>query len=234
MEDMKDERIQRVRLFIGECISLAFKSLPPLFSTWLLLIRDMTLGVQNSLQIRSRELPREFWPLLRARRNQRRALRRKAKRKQKALEAGSHESTFDNAASSTVEPIDPVLLEAAIAAQLESRRILNEAFESGMRIVVDCSFSTASGDREIRSLVRQLQYCLAANRRAPRPAQLVYCGFSGAVQEFGESRMGANGWKAHLHEAPVHEVIPKDAKVVVMSPDAEEVLDTVDPDTVGF
>ena len=174
-----------------------------------------------------------YWRL---QRNRRRSLRTRTRLKERRTAEASAAAT-----QHTSQELETQTEAKRAAGRLQADKI-NAAFENGMRIVIDCSFATAphttptglllpSSDKEIRSLARQLAYCVAANRRAVKPGMLIFAGFSGALKEFAQVRMGGAGWKAHMHVENSLKVIPPGSKVVVMSPDADEALTSVDPGT---
>ena len=173
--------------------------------------------------MRKRDLPPDFWALWRIERNRRRSTRNRVRRRERTAETEGILTEEQKAAK----------LEAAREAGRVQQRRLAEGFAHGIRIIVDCSFASTAGssDREVRSLARQLQFCIAANRKAPKAGSLVFAGFAGALREFACGRMNAANWQAQMKEESAADLILPDTKVVVMSPDAEEPLTTVDVDT---
>lgn len=123
--------------------------------------------------------------------------------------------------------------EAAKAAAAAQRAAVAEAMASGLRIAIDCSLSAGASEREVRSLCKQLQECAAANKRARRPVSLQFAGFAGAVRSFAVEGMHADRWPAAAgHEAALADLFQAQ-DLVVLSPDAEEVLEQLEADKVS-
>ncbi|KAJ9516697.1 hypothetical protein QJQ45_015147, partial [Haematococcus lacustris] len=74
----------------------------------------------------------------------------------------------------------------------------------------------------VRSLMKQAEYAVVANKNAEQPLPLALTGFSGQVVEVGKV-MGAPGWPVLRHECPVAQAFPG-KQLVIMSPDAEAAL----------
>mmetsp|Transcript_48463 Transcript_48463/g.155015 ORF Transcript_48463/g.155015 Transcript_48463/m.155015 type:complete len:169 (+) Transcript_48463:458-964(+) len=119
-----------------------------------------------------------------------------------------------------------------VEAHLIQQARVEEATRTGLKIAIECgAFQGAMSDKEKRSLSKQLSYCKSTNGKSPRPAALHFTGYSGFVKEFTDG-MGAAGWSTvGKHEGHVDEAFPKE-DVVLMSPDAEEVLWELDPSRV--
>lgn len=203
--------------------------------TVLQLVEMMENADEKMKRIRKRELPPEFWALRRSRRNKRRSKRQAARKKETRRTAAATDSlSIDDKKDSQREVSNS---SKELEQMHKERRQALIQGTRGMSIYVECTLSQDRREKEIRSLVRQLQYCLAANRRAVYPARLVFTGFKGAVKQFAEDSMGAASWKAQLCEETVAEALSVDAAeykrpIIVLSPDAEEALSTVDEDTV--
>jgi tRNA (guanine9-N1)-methyltransferase len=203
--------------------------------TVLQLVEMMENGDEKMKRIRKRELPPEFWVLRRSRRNKRRSKRQAARKKERRRTAATDSLSIDGDKKDSQGELSNSN-KGLKQLHKERRQALIEGTR-GMSIYVECTLSQDRREKEIRSLVRQLQYCLAANRRAVYPARLVFTGFKGAVKQFAEDFMGATSWKAQLCEETVGEALSVHASeyeipVIVLSPDAEEALSTVDEDTV--
>lgn len=134
--------------------------------------------------------------------------------------------------------------EAAKAAAAQQRQRVADAMEHGLRVVVDCSLSLplpvqqvasngaaapgGASDREVRSLCKQLELCAAANKRAIAPVSLRFASFTGRVRAFAEEGMHADRWPAARgHGEVLDQLFPSD-QLVVLSPDAEEPLNTLE------
>lgn len=184
------------------------------------------------MQLRKRELPDAYWVAWRLARNKRRSQRereRVRKRKEderKQLNSSLKDLTPEERAKAK-EAVEAAK-QAEHAKKVEQQRKVEAAHHNGLKIVVEVAFAEKSNDREIRSLARQLQYCIAANRRAAQPGALHFASYTGPVREFAEERMGGSRWLAHFHTKSALELFPKE-DIIVMSPDAEEPLTEVDP-----
>lgn len=190
-------------------------------------------GDKRIKRIRKRELPPEFWALRRSRRNKRRSKRQAARKRERRILSGTNDLiSINDTEASNLKVLN------VNESQLKERKQALIEGTHGISIYVECTLSQDRREKEIRSLVRQLQYCLAANRRAVYPARLVFTGFKDAVKQFAEEFMGAASWKARLCEETVAEALLSEdgadyqQRVIVLSPDAEEALSTVDEDTV--
>ena len=176
------------------------------------------------MQLRKSDLPDDFWALRRIERNRRRSQRNKQRKREKAAELSFRETEEQRHARHQA---------AREAGRLLQRR-LEDGMKHGLRVVVDCSFassSEASNQRELRSLARQLQFCISANKTAPKAACLIFAGFLGPLREYAMSRWNAGSWKVHLREESADQILKEERKVVVLSPDAHKPLETVEPDT---
>ncbi|KAL4436609.1 hypothetical protein ABPG75_003748 [Micractinium tetrahymenae] len=206
--------------------------------------------------VRRSALPAEFWDARRRARNHARLQRNYGRRKRRgeALRQEEEERLAglgeqERAAYAAQRHSER---EAAKAAAAEQRQRVAEAMERGLRVVVDCSLSvpppapqggadgssaqagpSGASDREVRSLCKQLELCAAANKRAAAPVSLQFASFAGRVRSFAEEGMHADRWPAARgHEAPLGQLFPAGQLVVVLSPDAEEPLGTLEQDKV--
>jgi len=108
---------------------------------------------------------------------------------------------------------------------------LEAAHNNGLRIAIECCFVEMANDRELRSLSRQLAFCIAANKRAPKPGSLHFTSFSGPLREFSVAKMRSDQWLAHQYQASALEIFSK-KDIIVLSPDAEDPLEEIDPSKV--
>ncbi|GAX80620.1 hypothetical protein CEUSTIGMA_g8055.t1 [Chlamydomonas eustigma] len=123
--------------------------------------------------------------------------------------------------------------EMAAARKLQEQKVQQALDGLGcpLRIAVDCSFADKPGnDREIRSLLRQIEESTGLNRQAERPAALYITGFRGHVAEVA-AHATASGWRAKK-VAESADVVFEPSELVMLSPDAEEPLERVDPGKV--
>ncbi|KAL4444557.1 hypothetical protein ABPG77_002374 [Micractinium sp. CCAP 211/92] len=205
--------------------------------------RDPRVG-----QVRRSALPAEFWDARRRARNHARLQRNYGRRKRRgeALRQEEEERLAgmgeeQRAAYATQREAER---EAAKAAAAQQRQRVADAMEHGLRVVVDCSLSLplpaqqvasngaaapgGASDREVRSLCKQLELCAAANKRAIAPVSLRFASFTGRVRAFAEEGMHADRWPAARgHGEVLDQLFPSD-QLVVLSPDAEEPLNTLE------
>ncbi|GAB4823111.1 hypothetical protein N2152v2_010157 [Parachlorella kessleri] len=182
-------------------------------------------------KVRRRDLPEAFWEARRRALNRRRTQRQKQARKERVGEHRCGEE--DSAGRQCEDGRTEVEKQQAIQAHLDQQRRVEQALQHGLRVAVDCSLCPpGAAGREVRSLAKQLQLCVGANKRARAPLSLHFVGFAGPVAGFAVGRMNALRWPAvHLKEAPALEVFPPE-QVVLLSPDAEEPLLELDPSKV--
>jgi hypothetical protein len=62
----------------------------------------------------------------------------------------------------------------------QKARVAHALQGAGLRVAVDCSLCHAGASwRELRSLAKQLQLCVGANKKAPAPLNLHFVGVTG-------------------------------------------------------
>lgn len=190
--------------------------------------------------VRRSALPEEFWDARRRARNHARLQRNYGQRKRKGDALREEETQrltgMSPAQQAEYEAAKAEKREAAKVAAKAQRERVAEAMSSGLRIVVDCSFSSggAASDREVRSLCKQLELCAAANKRAACPVSLQFSSFTGPVRRFALEGMHADRWPAAAgHEAPLQQLFAG-AELVVLSPDATEPLGELEAGKVRF
>ncbi len=98
--------------------------------------------------------------------------------------------------------------------------------------VVDLDFQDLMDERELRSIAQQLMFSYAANRRVKAPLQLHFTSFGGAIRDDLESRLyGYERWDVRMHTESYLQVFPRE-RLVYLSSEADEVLETIDPECV--
>lgn len=123
-----------------------------------------------------------------------------------------------------------------IALKKEKKRLVNEKLESfkngGCRVVVDLSFSDVMLPKEIKSLASQLGFCMNAVKKGDFPIHLNLCSYTGNIKIEGE-KMGFDKVNISYHEKPVEVVFANTTgQLVYLSPDAEEELESFEPENV--
>lgn len=107
--------------------------------------------------------------------------------------------------------------------------------ENCYRFCFNCSFGNSMSDKEISSLARQLGFC-NVGLKTNLDVQIQYhitSYPSDSNSEFVKlcNSFGATNWKAHFHTKPYWDIFSS-RELVVLSPDAEEELESVEPDLV--
>ena len=117
----------------------------------------------------------------------------------------------------------------------QSKRI-DEAYESGLRVALDLSYSEHMNPKEQKSLSRQVARCWGLNRRAALPISLHLTGLARCpraclpVDEATDSEV-VSKWKVHRLAEDVAAAFLHD-ELVFLSPDADEPLLALDPSKV--
>ena len=117
----------------------------------------------------------------------------------------------------------------------QSKRI-DEAYERGLRVALDLSYSEHMNPKEHKSLSRQVARCWGLNRRAALPISLHLTGLARCpraclpVDEATGSEV-VSKWKVHRLDEDVSAAFQHD-ELVFLSPDADEPLLALDPSKV--
>lgn len=122
---------------------------------------------------------------------------------------------------------------AAAKARLRSERDLaeerlREARRSGLRVCFELGFDNST--RELRSLCRQVSGAYGINRRCSRPLHLHLSSLGDDLRGMLQSQ-GLDAWQVTQLTQSAVESFDKDS-IVVLSPDASEVVETFDRDKV--
>jgi len=182
-------------------------------------------------QMRKRQMPSSFWELRRWAKNRVRGNRERESRNRRQIDAAeAKRKEYEGLSEQQILLKEDELYHQLVGSHLRQQERVRDAYENGLPIVVECSFSEKGSLREIHSLARQLQYSIAYNKRAKHPAQLHFTSFRGELRRFAVDTMCADRWKAHLSEKSVVENFPG-AKLCMLSPDAKEPLRGVHHDT---
>lgn len=177
------------------------------------------------------DLPATFWEERRRARNKRRKERHRQNQKIRNEEkrAGWEAETahLDSAEKQRLYDEERA---ARVARHLEQQAKVKAALETGIPVCVECSFDEANRvPREMRSLSKQLEFCMVANRRAAVPVQLHFTGFRGELKRDTIEVHRAEGWDVIMEERPAPQVDTfRGKRIVVLSPDAEDPLDRVE------
>lgn len=176
-------------------------------------------------------LPDDFWDHRRMLRNKNRSARNKANRRSRneALKQQQEEETQGLTPEELAERKEAAY-QQRIAAHLAQKEKVEEALRSGLKLAVECSFIQQYSNREVRSMAKQLEYSVVANKRAVKPMALTFCSWQGDISEFA-GVMGGDRWPVNRELRAVHEAYPAE-QLVVLSPDGEEPLMELDPSKI--
>uniref|UniRef100_A0A3Q3MGN6 tRNA methyltransferase 10 homolog B n=1 Tax=Mastacembelus armatus TaxID=205130 RepID=A0A3Q3MGN6_9TELE len=127
---------------------------------------------------------------------------------------------------------DPQVTKRVLKAITKER--LAEAQSTGLRLCVDLSMTDSMSDKEISRLAGQLRRLYGSNRKAARPFHLLLTDLrrdSRVYRECIRMNDGFLNYMMDITEESCLDLFPAEA-LVYLSPDAEEVLETVDADKV--
>lgn len=105
-----------------------------------------------------------------------------------------------------------------------------QAMNSEVKVCIDLSFNDVNSPREQRSLVKQCTLSYAAVRNSSHGVALHISSLDGGVSEalLGQ---GMEKWHIRRHTSSVFDVFDRDC-IVMLSPDADEVLEKLEADKV--
>lgn len=114
----------------------------------------------------------------------------------------------------------------------ETQAFLEKRFARGQRIAIDMSFTQKQGLKEVRSLAFQVCQSYFSMKTAPVDVAIHLTSYEGPV--FVElEKMRADLWVCGRHPRLLEEVFADELdNLVYLSPDAEEVLETIDPSKI--
>ncbi|XP_052263281.1 tRNA methyltransferase 10 homolog A-like isoform X2 [Dreissena polymorpha] len=100
-----------------------------------------------------------------------------------------------------------------------------------VHVVIDCDFDNYMEDKDIKALVKQIQFSYSANRRAKNPLQFYCCNVGGKCRERLESVGDYKGWDIKFHEASYSSLFEK-SSLVYLSSESPNILETLEEDKV--
>ncbi|XP_034697003.1 tRNA (guanine(9)-N1)-methyltransferase [Vitis riparia] len=107
---------------------------------------------------------------------------------------------------------------------------LTNAKEHGQNIVVDLDFSDLMTPNEINSLVQQIMYCYAVNRRCASPCHLWLTGCNGKMGSQLQRLPGFDKWIIEKENQSYIEALQDEKhNLVYLTADSETILDELDP-----
>lgn len=132
-------------------------------------------------------------------------------------DAGAQAGVWAAAKASKKEDLARMLQAQAMDASLPS-------------LAIDLSHSGLMLPAELSSMVQQLTFCYADNKRAAAPLPLHFTSFGGEMERALE-RVFAQGWHVQRQPQPYWQAFPREA-IVVLSADAADVLRELEPGMV--
>lgn len=120
------------------------------------------------------------------------------------------------------------------------KRVKKEVFEtacqSNFHVIIDCDWENEHSDSSLTSLTQQIMFCYGSNRRAEKPVHLHLSGLgpraTANLQRVKFENWAGVSYSAHDYiEQPGYSVLPEEGKkqLVYLTSDAEETLETLDP-----
>jgi tRNA (guanine9-N1)-methyltransferase len=87
----------------------------------------------------------------------------------------------------------------------------------------------------LKSLTSQLAYCYSLNKKVDNPFAFHFCSYSGELRKYLE-HMGSKNWLIYTHEPSLPDIeefaTQFEDKMVYLSPDSDNVLDTINKNTL--
>lgn len=106
-----------------------------------------------------------------------------------------------------------------------TREKLRNAMQCGQNIVVDLEFCELMNPNEINSLVQQIMYCYAGNRKSASPAHLWLTGCKGEIMSRMQKVPGFHNWLVEKEERSYIEALhERKEDLVYLTADSEDVL----------
>ena len=106
-----------------------------------------------------------------------------------------------------------------------------EQNSSKYQVCLDCSFETSMTSKEVNSLASQIRYCYAFNKRAKHPVNAKVTSLTGATLGHLQNVSGFEQWanRAFEHtEQDLLEAYPDTSKLVYLTSDSNNILDTLE------
>lgn len=114
--------------------------------------------------------------------------------------------------------------------QCEERLI--DALSSGLNVCIDLSFDSKHSDKEKKSMYKQISLTYGILKRVDIPVHLHLTSLKPSSDtENGLRLQGMSSWHVTCTERAPWEVFPND-KIIILSPDAEEVLEDFSHDMI--
>ncbi|XP_043275392.1 tRNA methyltransferase 10 homolog A [Venturia canescens] len=98
-------------------------------------------------------------------------------------------------------------------------------------ITIDMSFDDLMQDKDVAKLIKQILRCYTLNRRAISPVQFSLTGFSGKSKQEMQKHNGYEHWDVKFYPDSYLKMY-NDKKIVYLTSESENVVDTLEPDCV--
>ncbi|KAK2198472.1 bifunctional EF-hand domain pair/tRNA (guanine-N1-)-methyltransferase [Babesia duncani] len=114
----------------------------------------------------------------------------------------------------------------------EKMLALENAYENGVGICINCCFHNTMNEKESKSLAKQISVTYNMIKKRSAHIKLILSGLQTTSILYEHCMLfGIQNWKVHRHDENYWEFLDQ-SKIIVLSPDAPEVLETVDPDNI--
>ncbi|OAF71396.1 hypothetical protein A3Q56_00824 [Intoshia linei] len=92
-------------------------------------------------------------------------------------------------------------------------------------VVIDCSYNDYMMEKQIRSLIVQLQHCYASNRRSVQPLQLYISNLTGKMNKLmHDSKVTFDKWDVNYSNDHFLDIFEKQ-DIIYLTSDSENVID---------
>eukprot|EP00298_Acanthocystis_sp_HF-20_P004341 c14677_g1_i1.p1 GENE.c14677_g1_i1~~c14677_g1_i1.p1 ORF type:complete len:317 (+),score=121.98 c14677_g1_i1:121-951(+) len=121
---------------------------------------------------------------------------------------------------------------AIIKENEDLKKRLEEGYNSGLRIVFDCSFDYVMSQKQVGSVCNQLQYSYAFNKSLQNTLQIHITSLGDArVGKVFNERQGWDQWKIYRHQNHFIDIFTK-SEIVYLTPESDCVLRELSKDEV--
>ena len=100
--------------------------------------------------------------------------------------------------------LSPPVLQARRQSDQHKRTRMQQALQTGQRIIIDLDFEECMTEGEIKSLCQQLIYCYSSNLNAAAPCNLVLASFQGKIAaQLAKQASGFEHWQISTQAGPL-------------------------------
>lgn len=116
----------------------------------------------------------------------------------------------------------------------ETAAKMDHALEFGLNVCIDLSFDVEHNERERISVAKQMSLAYGVVKKARAPLHLHLCSFvEGSTLSEKLHNQGCKNWKISFHDETSWNLFPVES-LIILSPDAVEPLETLEPSKVQF